>query len=157
VVTVWYDLTRTARHFGKGQFIRNTLQWLKSAFREPAAQNHTVSEAVSIGDSASLKLRKIPKSDSLAERVQTLEVNFARMDEDFEKHTRNVNESLAELSYKLTAEAAKREDSLRTVNANLEDAVIGNLAPVAFGVVWLAAGIVLAAFVPEIVGIVGGH
>jgi hypothetical protein len=60
------------------------------------------------------------------------------------------------LSTRIAAESGVRDQAISEVRTSLKEAATGNLATLAFGVAWLAIGVVLATWAPEIVKVVGG-
>jgi hypothetical protein len=158
VVTVWLDLTRTARKFGKGGFVRHTLSWLKAYLHLGVAVEAGVGETAIIGDRARAKVRRpIQANAPLPDRVTTVETVIAQIDDDLDAAYREIDERASDLGAKIEAEGEQRGRAISEVTKSLEDAVAGNLATLAFGVVWLAAGIVIATLAPEIAKIVGGQ
>lgn len=158
VLTVWFDLTSTARQFGKGGFVRRTLVWLKAFFGRSVVIEAAGAAIGIAGGRVRPKVRHpIQAHAPLSDRVAALETNVEKIDEDLDAAYREIDKRAAELDANIKAENAERDRAIREVKTSLEDAATGNFATLAFGVAWLAVGVLLATWAPEIVKIVGGE
>jgi hypothetical protein len=158
IVTVWRDLTDTARRFGKRSFLNSTLAWLRAFLTLGIAPSSATVETAEASDKVSATVRRpILPNAPLEERVAALEINLSRIDEDLSFACREIDRQGRELTAKIEAERDERNGAIERVKGSLEDAVAGNLATLAFGVAWLAVGVVLATCAPEIVKIVAGQ
>jgi hypothetical protein len=158
VVTVWLDLTGTARKFGKGGLVRRTLAWL----REFAEGSKVIAlggvAAVFAGMKGRAKVRRPIKADApLPDRVATLETNVELLDKDLDAAYQEIGNRANELDAKIKAESEKHDQAIREVKTSLEDAAVGNFATLAFGAAWLAIGIVLATLASDIVKLAAGQ
>jgi hypothetical protein len=86
-----------------------------------------------------------------------LETNVQRIGERLDAAYREIDRAAGELYTKIKGESEARNAAIGEVKKNVEEAATGNLAALAFGVVWLAIGIVLSTLAPEIVKLVGGQ
>ena len=157
VFTVWFDLTGTARSFGKGGFVRHTLVWLKAFFGRSIVIGAAAGAIGIAGGRARGKARRpLQPNAPLPDRVATLETNVEKIDEDLDAAYREIDKHSDELNARIAAEIGERDRAIREVKTSLEDTATGNLATLAFGAAWLAIGVVLATWAPEIVKVVGG-
>ncbi len=158
VFTVWFDLTSTARKFGKGGFVRHTLVWLRALFGRSVVIGGAAGAIGVAGMRARMKGRRpIQPNAPLPDRVATLETNVEKIDEDLDAAYREIDKRADEVDAKIKAESGERDRSIREVKTSLEDATTGNFSALAFGAAWLAIGVVLATWAPEIVKVVGGQ
>lgn len=156
VFTVWYDLTSTARKFGKGGFMRRTWLWLK-AFSGRSTGIATASTVLNvIGGTGRIKVRwPIQPEALLPDRVAALEANIEQIDKDLDNTCREIDKRTDALGAKIVSERQARDRAIQEVNTSLMDTVTGNFTALAFGAAWLAIGIVVATWSPEIVRITG--
>jgi hypothetical protein len=158
VATVWLDLTSTARHFGKDGFVRHTLAWFKRFTDLGVVMNAGAGVIRLVGGRPRIKVRRpIQPNAPLPDRVATLETAIAQVDSDLDAAYREIDERAGGLGAEIKAERNERDRVINELNRSLVDAATGNSAALAFGVVWLAAGIVIATLAPEIAKIVGGQ
>lgn len=68
-----------------------------------------------------------------------------------------IHEKASDLKSILDKEKEAREQAIRDVRRDLKEAAAGNFAVLAFGAAWLAIGVIVAAFAPEIAKIVAGQ
>jgi hypothetical protein len=152
VATVWYDLSDTARSFGKTSFFRNTLTWLKQLFAKERIAEPPVglTTNIQVGASLNMDVIRLP-SAGLDARVSALESDVKRLREDLSA----ANQALAKQTHRLdgamAAQSAELKEAIERVNKSLEDAAVGNRALLAFGALWLTVGIALSTFEHEIV------
>jgi hypothetical protein len=158
VVTVWLDLTSTARKFGKGSLLRRTWVWLKAAFgRNIIVSASGASFGISTAN-ARVKIRRaIRPGAALPDRVTDLETNVQKIDDDLDDAYKEIGQRAAELDAKIKSEEKKHTAAIGEVRKSLEEAAAGNLATLLFGVVWLAIGIGIATLAPELVKLQAGE
>lgn len=152
VLTVWRDLTTTARHFGKAGFLRGTWQWLKAGvFGRNVTISASLSGAVAMGMRARAKLRAATNpAASIADRVEALERRTMQIDDDLDKAYQEIDKVSSKLDSKVAAEADARGKAIDEVKRSLESAVTGNFSKLAFGAFWLGVGVILATLSTEI-------
>lgn len=157
--TVWHDLTRSARAFGKGGFLKSTWEWLKKCL----GARHIVSACATgsigiIGGRARVTQRRSPPADvPIDARLEALEFNLARIDDDLSAALREIDENTSKYSTKLSEERQAREAAVRALESRLQDAIVGNFTVLAFGALWVVVGIVISTLAPEIVKVVAGQ
>jgi hypothetical protein len=157
VLTVWHDLAGTAGKFGKGGFVVRTAVWLKEFFGGITVLTATgVASCSSIGRGRAKVRHPVRDGASTEERLSDLEKNVGKIDEDLDGAFREIDQRSAELDTKITEEKREREQAVRKVRDDLEEAATGNFAVLAFGAAWLAVGILLSTLAPEIAKVVGG-
>ena len=158
ILTVWFDLTSTARRFGKGGFLRNTWVWLKAFFGRSIVMEAKVGTFGFLGTKGRLKTHLQLKPEApLPDRVTALETNVKKIDEQLDAAYDEIAKLSNEVNAKIAAARGVSDQAIREVRTSLEEAATGNLATLGFGVVWLAIGVVLATLAPEIVKLVGGR
>ena len=159
VVTVWLDLTRTARQFGKGGFVRHTLLWLKRGLFGEGVVMGAIGTATGADVSRGRgRVRQtIQPQAPLPSRVATLEVYVGQIDQELDAAFREIDQRADELDGKIKAERDERGAVGGEIKKSVEEAATGNLATLAFGVVWLACGILLSTLASEIVKIAAGQ
>lgn len=157
--TVWHDLTSAARVFGKGGFITSTWEWLKKCLgTQHIAVGCMTGSAACIGGRASCTQRRAAPADAPIEaRLEALEFNLARVDDDLSAAIREIDENASMHSTKLSEERQAREAADLALENRLQDTIVGNYAVLAFGALWLVAGIVISTLAPEIVKTVAGQ
>ncbi len=158
-VTVWRDLTDSARKFGKGDFLKSTWEWLKGCFFgrnitlqiDSAAHFHA-------GGSIRMTVRSVlPPNATLEARIQALECNLAEIDKGLGEANKEIRAQTAKLKEQLGEESKKREEAHKELQKDLHDAIVGNYTKLAFGAAWVFVGIVVSAWAPEIAKIVAGQ
>lgn len=159
VGSVWFDLTSTARTFGKTGMIQRTKDWLKAGFTRNATVSLSgVSAQASTGGSARLTVRwPIDPNAVNSVRIEALEKNLGKIDEEINALFQQLDQHAA-----VARERASNEEKMRTlavaeVRRELIEASAGNFAILVFGVVWLAVGVVLSTWAPEIAIIAAGN
>lgn len=156
VATVWYDLSDTARSFGKTSFLRNTVTWLKRLLAKERIEGRAVSLAGTAkgGASVEIKVNRLPGA-TLDVRVTALESDVRRLSGELLAVDQALAKQTQRLDAGLAAQSAERKEAIERVNKRLEDAAVGNRALLSFGALWLAVGIALGSFAPEIVATFG--
>lgn len=158
VFTVWFDLTDTARKFGKGGFLRRTVEWLRAFLGRRVVVGATGIATASITGKARARVRwPIQPGAPLPDRVSTVEENLKKVDDDLDAAFREIELRAGELGDRIDTEHSERSRAIQDIRKSLEEAATGNLATLAFGAAWLALGVILATWAPEIVKVVGGH
>lgn len=94
---------------------------------------------------------------STADRLAALESNFQQVDEDIDGIYSEIDEKSKELNNKIQQEANERQIEIGRIESRLDHAATGNLTILAFGVVWLAVGVVISTLAPEIAKIAAGQ
>jgi len=150
VATVWFDLTSTARKFGKHGFVRRTLDWLRAFFGQKVVIGAAGTAMAIAGMRGRLKQRRPINPDAaIPDRLSTLEENIDFLDKDLDSAYQEIDKRTDELDGRIKAESGKLDQAIRDVKSTLEDATVGNFATLAFGTVWLAIGMVLGTMAPE--------
>lgn len=160
LLTVWLDLTSTARQFGKGGFLRSTFKWLGTVFlttREATIALSTQSLGAMTGRVRAKARTPINPNAPPDERFANLELLTREIDNALDGAYKEIDRRADELDEKLKDEAKRREGEINAVKKSLESAATGNYAMLAFGAAWLAIGVVLATLAPEIAKLVNGQ
>ena len=150
--TVWSDLTATARSFDRPTIVQSSLRWLRALLGLTVAVDDVrASGTNTVSGSVYMKVRKtIRPEDPIENRVAVLEALVAQIDGDLDTVISGLQRRATETRKAIEAEAEKRRLSLETLERKLERAVLGNFSKLAFGVFWLAVGVVIATMAPEI-------
>lgn len=158
VVTVWFDLTSTARSLGKDGMLTRTWSWLKSGFSGNAtAVMMGVSAQASASSSANATVRwPMNPNASVADRLEALEKNIGKVDEDIQGVHNQMARAEAMANAQAQEEKEHRAQAIADVRRELAVVAAGNFAVLVFGVVWLAVGLFLATWSPEFAKIIAG-
>ena len=159
VGTVWFDLTRAARTFGKTGMIRRTKEWLKTGLTGDAAVLHSgVSEQANFSSSGRAMVRwPIDPNAVISARIEALEKNLGKIDEDVNALFRQLDQHTAVAKERASNEENMRAQAVAEVRRELIEASVGNFSTLVFGAVWLAVGVVLSTWAPEIAKIAAGN
>lgn len=157
VLTVWLDLTSTAREFGRHGLLKRTWGWIKAGVfgRQTIV---ALSGQLVIGATGRLraKVRATTKPGAdVAERLTTLEKLVEQVDQSVDDAFREIDRRADELTEKSKEHTAELERKIADLRRSLENAATGNFAKLAFGAAWLAAGVVLSSWAPEITKLAG--
>lgn len=158
-VTVWLDLTDSARKFGKGGFLKSTWKWLKAGIfgrtitLHVAGSQHTIT-----GGKARIKQRRtIDPRSPIDSRMEALEYNLNKIDEDLTGAYKEIADSASELKEQIKSETANRQEAHKGLQKDLQEAIVGNYTKLAFGAAWVVVGIVISAWAPELAKMVAGQ
>jgi len=159
-LTVWLDLTESARNFGRPSFYLNTVTWLKRLMYGNAVVTGATRLPIRIkvlGSGLSGR-RDIPPADAPIEnRVAAMEYNIQQIDSDLANAFNQMTTMETSFANSFQKEVTAREVADSQLKKKLHDAVIGNYSSLAFGAIWVAVGIVISALAPEIAKIVAGQ
>jgi hypothetical protein len=146
VATVWFDLTATARSFGKQGYLSATWDWIRAGlFGRNTVVSLTGNAMAISGGRASIKQRQtIVSNTSQLQRIEALEKFVVQVDRDLDDAVNEIYRSEAELKAVIRSETAERKVAVGEVHRRLEDISTGNTSLLSFGVVWLGVGVVLA-------------
>lgn len=159
IATVWFDLTATARDFGKGGIFKRTWKWLRRGFgpQDVIGSATGISAATMTGKMRPKLRNTIDPTAPLPDRVAGLEAFVGQVDADLDSAYREIDTRAAELNVKLDEERSAREGSISEVKRSLERATAGNYSTLLFGAVWLFVGVVLSTWAPEIAKQIAGQ
>lgn len=159
VGTVWFDLTNTARSFGKTGMIQRTMVWLKAGLTGHAdAVGMMASASASLSSSARATVRwPMDANAETAIRIEALEKNIGKIDEDLNALFKQLDQQASAASERASNETNMRAQAVAEVRRELVEASVGNFAVLVFGAVWLAIGVVLSTLAPEIAKTVAGN
>ena len=159
VGTVWFDLTNTARSFGKTGMIRRTMVWLKAGLTGRGdAVGMMAPVSLSLASSARATVRwQMDANAETALRLEALEKNIGKIDEDLNALFKQVDQQASAARERASNEANMRAQAIAEVRRELVEASVGNFAVLVFGAVWLAIGVVLSTLAPEIAKTVAGN
>jgi hypothetical protein len=159
VGTVWFDLTSAARTFGKTGMIQRTKEWLKAGFTGDAT---VLLSGVSAQANATWSARAtvrwpIDPNAVNSARIEALEKNLWKIDEDINALFRELDQHMAVARERASNEENMRAQAVAEVRRELIEASVGNFSILVFGAVWLAVGVVLSTWAPEIAKIAAGN
>ena len=159
VGTVWFDLTSTARAFGKTGMIQRTKEWLKAGFRGDATVFLSGAFASATATTNARATVRWPIDPNVVDwmRIEALEKNLAKIDEDITALFRELDQHTAAARERSLNEENVRAQAVADVRRELIEASVGNFPILVFGAVWLAVGVVLSTWAPEIVKIASGN
>ncbi len=159
VFTVWHDLASAGQTFGKAGIFSRNWTWIKAGFGRP----HLIACAgssqcnISGGKARATQRRNPPPDATIEERVEALEYNRMKMDEDISSVFKEVDQTETNLKAKIAEESQNRKASINVLDERLKEAIVGNYSVLAFGVVWLIVGMTISTFAPEIARIIAGQ
>ncbi len=159
VATVWFDLTATARSFGKTGMIQRTRDWLKTGFTgSVTVLLGGVSASASMSCNARATVRwPMHANGETVDRIEAIEKNIGKIDEDLIALFRELDLYAGQARERATNEEKIRTQAITEIRGELVKASAGNFVILVFGVVWLAVGIVLSTWAPEIAKTVAGN
>lgn len=159
VGTVWFDLTSAARTFGKTGMIQRTKEWLKTGFTGDAAVLRSgVSAHANLTSCERATVRwSIDPNAVIPARIEALEKNLGKIDEDVNVLFRQLDQHTAVARERASNEENMRAQAVAEVRRELIEASVSNFSILVFGAVWLAVGVVLSTWVPEIAKIAAGN
>uniref|UniRef100_Q47HX4 Transmembrane protein n=1 Tax=Dechloromonas aromatica (strain RCB) TaxID=159087 RepID=Q47HX4_DECAR len=158
--TVWHDLTESARKFGKTSLLANTIEWAK---RLIFGHGHALggvcatTDNVCFGGRATSRRPQPPDGSPLESRIETLEYNLSKVDEELSQALRQITDTKTKLKEQIKEESKKREEAHKEIQKDLHEAIVGNYATLVFGAFWVAIGILVSALAPEIAKAVAGQ
>lgn len=159
VLTVWFDLSKTAHDFGEDGVFRRNLRWLKAVVL--GGQGNTgvggVSMSAMTGRARAKTRTPLNTASPIPDRLIALEKFVFEVDADLDAAHREIDTRAAELESKLLSESAERQRAVQEVKSSLKSAAAGNYPLLLFGVWWLAAGVFIATLAPEIAKVVAGR
>ena len=159
VGTVWFDLTTTARAFGKTGMIQRTKEWLKAGFLGDATVFLTGAVAQANATCSARATVRWPIDPNIDDsmRIEALEKNLAKIDEDINALFRELDQHAAAARERSLNEENMRAQAVADVRRELIEASVGNFPVLVFGAVWLAVGVVLSTWALEIAKIASGN
>lgn len=92
----------------------------------------------------------LPPAPTVDQRVAALEENLAALEKEVSSAFAEQQAIKRELEDRIAAETSAIKNSLDAVKRDLEALAVGSHALLAFGAFWLAVGVLLAGFVPEL-------
>jgi len=139
--------------------LMRTKKWFKDGFSGDATVMLT---GVSAQASASSFCRATVRwpIDATADqdrRIEALEKNIGKMDEDIGAISRELDQQSAVARERAANEEQMRAQAVAEVRRELIEASVGNFPVLVFGAVWLAVGVVLSTWAPEIAKIAAGN
>ncbi len=158
-ITVWLDLTDSARKFGKGGFLKSTWEWLQAGiYGRTVSVSASCSSAFAIGGSARIQQRRnLDPNASTNSRLEALEFNLSKIDTELSSAFTAIEESASKLKDQISEESRKRDEAHKELQKDLQEAIVGNYTKLAFGAAWVVVGIVISAVAPEIARLVAGQ
>ena len=159
VGTVWFDLSAMARSFGREGVIRATWKWFKAGiFGQDGIATMTGVAAASSSGKARAKARwPIDPNASDEFRLAAVEKNLSKIDEDLDAAFAEIDKVEGELKARIREECERRGAAISAIRREFEEVAVGNSSVLLFGVVWLAAGVLLATWAPEIAKVAAGQ
>ena len=159
IATVWFDLTSTARTFGKTGMIQRTKEWLKTGFIGDATVYLTGVTAQANATCSARATVRWPIDPNVVEsaRIEAVEKNLVKIDEDIQSLFRELDQHAAAARERSLNEENMRAQAVAEVRRELIEASVGNFPILLFGAVWLAVGVVMSTWAPEIAKIASGN
>lgn len=158
--TVWRDLSQSARRFGKASLLANTIDWAKRLIR---GRGHVVSGSltaqfnISGSGRGTIRQPTPPAGAPIEARIETLEYNLSKIDEELSSAFHQIAETETKLREQIVEESRKRDSAHKELQNDLHEAIVGNYAALVFGAFWVAIGIIISAWAPEIAKAVAGQ
>eukprot|EP01034_Spumella_vulgaris_P046892 gene46892-58488_t len=151
-LTVWVDLTATARAFDKPGIIQSTIRWLRWFV---LGQPHVIQGSAGIASASSMGCRIIQRRpiDPHAPadvRLSDLEYNQRAIDEDLSGAFNKINENHNDVISKIKDHERSVSQEISDTRAKISEGLTGNYGVLTFGLFWLGVGIVFASVAPEI-------
>jgi hypothetical protein len=159
VFTVWHDLAHSGQTFGKSGFFPRTWTWLKAGVlgRKVVINLESGVIAITGGKVRITQRRNTPPDSPIEQRVEALEYNLQKIDQELESVLQEIDQRTGELKAQIKGESQKLKASHSALEESLTNAIVGNYAVLAFGALWLVIGMVLSTLAPEIAKIVAGQ
>lgn len=159
VGTVWFDLTSTARAFGKSGMLMRTKKWMKDGFSGDAMVMLTGVSAQASASSFGRATVRCPVDETADQdrRIEALEKNIGKIDEDIGAIFRELDQQSVVAKERAANEEQMRAKAVAEVRRELIEASVGNFPVLVFGAVWLAVGVVLSTWAPEIAKVAAGN
>lgn len=158
--TVWHDLTESARKFGKTSLLANTIAWAKRLIfghGQAVGAICATTANVCFGGRATSRRPQPPDGSPLESRIETLEYNLSKIDEELSQAFQEITNTESKLKDRINEESRKREEAHKEIQKDLHEAIVGNYATLVFGAFWVAIGIVVSSLAPEIAKVVAGQ
>lgn len=157
--TVWNDLTKSARSFGKRGIVGGTFDWIKAAFIKPIKVFYpNIADGIGVGIAPRFTRRKqAGKQPTIEERIKSLEYNLAEIDGELRKVDQRFQQFDVRIQRQVLAETLARKEADAELSKIVHDAAVGNFGTLVFGAWWVGIGIVLSGFAAEIARIIAGQ
>lgn len=150
--TVWHDLTASARNFGKNSLLANTLTWAKRLLFghvNSGVASFAITFGIGAGGRASSRKPPPPDGSPLESRIEALEYNLSKVDEELSQAFKQITESESKLKNQISEESRKRDEAHKELQNDLQDAIVGNYAVLVFGAFWVVIGILISTLAPD--------
>lgn len=159
VLTVWHDLTATARQFGRDGSIHRTLAWMKALIfgQGQTLTPVTADLVIGWGRPRVISRQRLSSELPIDERVKNLEVLASQLSREIDAAMMDIERGEQELIDKIKAEGSAREQALGDLKQSLVSATAGNYPVLLFGAWWLGIGVIIATLAPEIAKVVAGR
>lgn len=157
--TVWHDLTSTAREHGHEGILRRTASYLREGVfgQHRRIRGSGMTVVGTTGRVRGRARRAVDPAAGLEVRLDTVEHNLAKVDEDLDAINKEIDVRAAELKEKIDTESESRTAAIESIRCQMKEAALSNFPILAFGAFWVAVGTILSAVAPEIVKIAVGH
>lgn len=156
VATVWWDLTGTARRFGHPGIAKSTLAWIKSLFRDPPPITCEMNGLLSITAFGRGRAKcGLPPNPTIEQRIAALERNLESLENEVSSAFAEQEKLKREMESKIADETSAIKASVEALKRDVEALAVGGHALLAFGAFWLAIGVAIAGFVPELTKTLG--
>ena len=157
VLTVWRDLSGTTHTFQKMGILRGTWDWLRIGFgaKRPIPLSSNLSSKSTVNADLEVSYRidaEMPDS----ERIKMLQKEIDGLRDDQRQMRHRQKADVEDLKKLISQESEKGAEANKVLAERLEVVSAGNASLLLFGLGWLAVGIVLSTWAPEISKMVGG-
>jgi len=151
VATVWWDLTDTARRFGHPGIVKSTLAWIRSLFQDPPPITCEINGILSMKGLALGRVKSgLPPDPTLEQRLVALERNLESLENEVSTAFVEQDRLKNEMEVRIVEETSSIRASVDALKRDVEALAVGGHALLAFGAFWLAIGVAIAGFVPEL-------
>jgi hypothetical protein len=157
---VWWDLTVSARAFGRPKISATTFDWVKRLIspHRTVELSANLTAMGSMSGSATGKVRSsIPSDATTEQRIENLERNFSLLDDRLDEAFKQIENARKSADAKIAETVKKHDDSTTELKRRLEDSIVGNYSSLCFGAFWAIVGMLLSAFSQDIARLAAGQ
>jgi hypothetical protein len=155
--TVWKDLSGAARDFGAAEILRRNWIWIKAGFGKPTPielSGSAVSNSSSNGSLSTSVAFDVLATPS--QRIAQLEIHVQRLYETTTQAFELIAKNEHDFDEKIKQTRVQFDNLIRATNERLKVAVVGGYPLLLFGAVWVAVGIIMSTYAPELAKWNGG-
>lgn len=152
VATIWFDLSATARRYAKTGILSRTWQWLKQLLTGwPRVVSGDLVGSYTISDTffGSGSVRVATDGMILEQRLSVIEKRLDQMEDNATVQASLTRKEFQEVRGRITEVESSQVEAIKSLQADIAEATVGNYAVLLFGLVWLIVGVLLATNAPE--------